>query len=59
MDNSIMMNVIVIFELGKGAHNLYLRAVSIGNHASVDLTNTSMECLSYRNFKEIKPKETK
>lgn len=43
-----MMNVVVIFELEKGEHNLFLRAISTGNNATIDLTNTNLECLSYR-----------
>ena len=57
IDNPIMMNVIVIFELNKGEHNLFLRAISIGNNASIDLTNTNLECLSYRNFMEFGDEE--
>ena len=52
VDSPIMMNVVMIFELDKGVHNLFLRAISSGNNASIDLTNTNLECLSYRNFME-------
>lgn len=48
-----MVNVVVIFELKKGPHNLFLKAVSVGNDANIDLTHAGMECLSYRNFKEL------
>jgi hypothetical protein len=57
IDNPIMMNVIVIFELDKGEHNLFLRAISVGNNASIDLTNTNLECLSYRNFMDLAEEE--
>ena len=53
IDNPIMMNAVVIFELDKGDHSLFLRAISNGNNASIDLTNTNLECLSYRNFMEL------
>ena len=57
IDKSVMVNVIVIFELSKGPHNLYLKAVSVGNDANIDLTNAGMECLSYRNFKDLDHKK--
>lgn len=52
-----MMNVVVIFELEKGEHNLFLRAISTGNNATIDLTNTNLECLSYRNFMDLSEEE--